>query len=223
MTTLTYHMTLSLAAGSDYNSTIQPLEFQTNETYLTLRIPLVDDDILENTERFTVILTVAVDDINVALGPRNVTSVTILDNDGERFTYICDGNQSRLVIDFSVYWVSKKKPTFLYSLYVCNSLIPRLSCRVNILYPSKLRQPDTPVLLLQVQRSFAVCSRERTWERGYVCNCIILYACVALIRITSSCSRAICMTWWILSYLSTMYLAIVVVVIFRCDGTILRE
>ena len=87
MTTHIYHMTLPLPAGSDYNSTIQPLEFQTDQSNLTLRIPLVDDSILENTERFTVVLTVAVEDINVALGPGNVTSVTILDNDSERFTY----------------------------------------------------------------------------------------------------------------------------------------
>ena len=126
MTTLTYHMTLPLTAGSDYNSIIQVLEFQRDQSSLTLRIPLVDDDILENTERFTVILTIAVEDINVALGPGNVTSVTILDDDGERLIWL--SKLLILVIDFSVYCASKKKPTLLYSLYVFSSIILLCIC-----------------------------------------------------------------------------------------------
>ena len=70
-------------AGADYNATILPVEFQMTQTQIPLIIPLLDDDILENTESFTVILAVTSGDSNVELGPRNETRITIIDNDGE--------------------------------------------------------------------------------------------------------------------------------------------
>ena len=51
-----------------------------SEFQLPLDIPIVDDSILEITERFTVILE-AGDDSNVELGPRSSTTVFIIDND----------------------------------------------------------------------------------------------------------------------------------------------
>ena len=54
------------------------------ETEIPLIIPLIDDNILENTESFTVILTVTGEDSNVELGPRSETRINIIDNDGEQ-------------------------------------------------------------------------------------------------------------------------------------------
>jgi hypothetical protein len=68
-------------AGMDYNSTFQPLEFGADEAVIPLNIPILDDSILENTESFTVILTVASDVVNVVIGSERVTRITILDND----------------------------------------------------------------------------------------------------------------------------------------------
>ena len=71
-------------AGSDYNSTVQPLEFLTGDTQLPLNITIVDDNVLEETESFTVRLILTARDINVILGPSNITRVVIRDNDGEK-------------------------------------------------------------------------------------------------------------------------------------------
>ena len=71
-------------AGSDYNSTVQPLEFLTGDTQLPLIITIVDDSVLEETESFTVRLILTAEDINVILGPGNITRVVIRDNDGEK-------------------------------------------------------------------------------------------------------------------------------------------
>ena len=73
-------------AGADYNATILPVEFQMTQTQIPLIIPLIDDDILENTESFTVILAVTSGDSNVELGPRNETRITIIDNDGKELS-----------------------------------------------------------------------------------------------------------------------------------------
>ena len=56
------------------------------QTQIPLIIPLIDDDILENTESFTVILAVTSGDSNVELGPRNETRITIIDNDGKELS-----------------------------------------------------------------------------------------------------------------------------------------
>ena len=84
MPSLAHALTLVFPAGSDYNSTVQPLEFLTGDTQLPLNITIVDDSVLEETESFTVRLILTARDINVLLGPNNITRVVIHDNDGEK-------------------------------------------------------------------------------------------------------------------------------------------
>ena len=62
--------------------------FQPSETQRQVQVVIEDDDILENTEDFTGLLSLPASSDGVALGSATTATATIIDNDGK--SYISD-------------------------------------------------------------------------------------------------------------------------------------
>ena len=75
-------MILPITATVDYENLAIILNFNESSTTLEVPVTIIDDDVLENDEEFTVLLELmnAEYDGRVTLQP-NVSTVTILDND----------------------------------------------------------------------------------------------------------------------------------------------
>ena len=65
----------------DYMPTTLMLDFSSSVTRFEVQIPIVNDDIYEETERFFARLTVLMTGVDVLLSPDSA-SITIFDNDG---------------------------------------------------------------------------------------------------------------------------------------------
>ena len=70
----------------DYTTIIQELSFNQSNTQREVRIPITDDDIVENVERFLGQLTLVTTGVMVQLSPQE-TEILINDNDSK---YKCD-------------------------------------------------------------------------------------------------------------------------------------
>ena len=70
----------SATPPEDYNASPMTLEFSSSVMSITVPVTIVDDDILENPETFSAVLTTG--DPSVLLDP-DVATVTINDNDSE--------------------------------------------------------------------------------------------------------------------------------------------
>ena len=71
------------AAGSDYTSTVMNLTFSSNVRRIVVRVPILQDSVIEGTEQFRASLSlVQSNGINVAVSPDQAT-VDITDDDGE--------------------------------------------------------------------------------------------------------------------------------------------
>ncbi len=57
--------------------------FQPSETQREIQVPIEDDDVLENTENFTGLLSLPTGSEGVALGSATTATATILDDDGK--------------------------------------------------------------------------------------------------------------------------------------------
>ena len=89
----TYHMVLvfSITAPSDYASGPYTAHFHPNSTSYKLHVPITSDLLCERREYFSLKLNTS-DDFGasgVKVGESGVTTVWILDDDGEWILYIC--------------------------------------------------------------------------------------------------------------------------------------
>ena len=64
----------------------EPVVFSAEEAEKCVRVTIVDDVLVEKGEFFEVIVVKAANDSSVTIGKKNVSSVNILDNDGEEFS-----------------------------------------------------------------------------------------------------------------------------------------
>lgn len=69
------------AVGQDYASISSLFEFQPLATRSCITIDTIDDNIEENTEQFSLSLSLQTSDVAVIVGQPSRTIITILDND----------------------------------------------------------------------------------------------------------------------------------------------
>ena len=71
--------------GSDYNGTRFPVTIHPGQSEVTVRVPIIDDRIIEGPEEFTVELEIPPESaaLHVVSGSRNPVPVKIEDDDGE--------------------------------------------------------------------------------------------------------------------------------------------
>ena len=71
---------LYFSVNSDYQSVSQDVTFQPDAKRQCVKVPIVNDDDLENEERFTLSITTVNDRVNIE---PDTTTVVITDDDGE--------------------------------------------------------------------------------------------------------------------------------------------
>ena len=71
---------LYFSVNSDYQSVNQDVTFQPDAKRQCVKVPIVNDDDLENEERFTLSITTVNDRVNIE---PDTTTVVITDDDGE--------------------------------------------------------------------------------------------------------------------------------------------
>ena len=85
---------MSLGGGVDYTTVVMNVTFSIEDTYQFIDVPLIDDNVLEQSEQFEVVIK-AIHPIGeqqsippVVLGAITVANGTILDDDGKFNMYI---------------------------------------------------------------------------------------------------------------------------------------
>ena len=74
-----------LTAAEDYRHISESLDFGVGEVQACIDITIIDDDILEPVEQFTVELETYSDFVDI--GNRNIATVNIFDNDSKQTMY----------------------------------------------------------------------------------------------------------------------------------------
>ena len=71
--------------GSDFNTISLQITFGPEQLSATVRVPIVNDNIIENTEMFTAILMTAEENVEII---DNTATVTIIDDDGKVLIFV---------------------------------------------------------------------------------------------------------------------------------------
>lgn len=75
------------AAGEDFSSTTETLEFSSSATQLSVEIPIVDNLVREDIEQFFARLSLITTGTDTQLNPNEAT-IQIIDNDGMQIKLI---------------------------------------------------------------------------------------------------------------------------------------
>ena len=78
-------MPVSSQGGADFVSQQFQLNFPAGETRADFNVTIIDDNVIENTESFQLLLSIPnnLTSKGVQVGPNAEATVTIMDNDGE--------------------------------------------------------------------------------------------------------------------------------------------
>ena len=84
-------MPVSSQGGADFVSQQFLLNFPAGQTRADFNVSILDNNVVENTESFQLLLSIPDDLISkgVQVGPNAASTVTIMDNDGERVEELC--------------------------------------------------------------------------------------------------------------------------------------
>ena len=101
----------SLKGGVDYRDEFQTIEKLPNETTKDVRIPIINDDLVEGTETFTVFITTAEQALAI---PLDRITITIIDDDREGNFIITDDNNVKFCTQLL---------NFVHNYLICTQLL----------------------------------------------------------------------------------------------------
>lgn len=87
---MTYNLSVkNLIGGDDYGSGPYNVTFAAEETMAQFSVPITDDDLVEEEEKFSLDITSTSLPLNVNIGDPEKATVTIMDDDGKHNHYNC--------------------------------------------------------------------------------------------------------------------------------------
>lgn len=87
---MTYNLSVKiLVGGDDYGSGPYNVLFAAEETVAQFSVPITDDDLVEEEEKFSLDITSTSLPLNIKIGSPEKATVTIMDDDGKHNLYNC--------------------------------------------------------------------------------------------------------------------------------------